>query len=156
MRGKRAKKRTILPDAEYGDLKITKFINYTMQDGKKAIAAALVYEALEEASKSLKQKPVDIFNKAIDNVKPKIEVRSRRVGGANYQVPVPVKTDRQESLAMRWILESARNARKNSSFSKTLAQEFINAFNKEGIAVRKKEETHKMADANKAFAHFSW
>lgn len=127
-----------------------------MLSGKKTLAERLVYKALEKAGEESKLKPMEVFEKALDNLKPKMEVRSRRVGGANYQVPVQVDALRQESLAMRWLISAARESRKTTDFSEALAKEIINATKKEGAAYKKKEDTHKMADANKAFAHFQW
>lgn len=156
MRGKQAKKRKLAPDAVYGSVEITRFINYIMQDGKKAVARSIVYGALEKLGEETKLKPIEAFTKAMGNIKPKMEVRSRRVGGANYQVPVPVSPSRQESLAMRWLIQAMRSGRKDKDSATTLYRELSNAFKKEGIAFKKKEEVHRMADANKAFAHFQW
>jgi small subunit ribosomal protein S7 len=156
MRGKRAKKRDLKPDGKYGSKVITKFINYTMMDGKKSIATEVVYKALDILADKTKMKALDAFTKAIDTVKPKMEVRSRRVGGANYQVPTPVDTERQLSLAFRWIIDGARKSRKKTDFATQLAIELVDAMNKEGAAYKKKEEALKMAEANKAFSHFSW
>lgn len=156
MRGKQAKKRKIAADPQYGSQLVEKFINYIMLDGKKHIARKLVYDAIEKAAADTKQKPMDLFNLALNNIKPKVEVRSRRVGGANYQVPAPVSQERQEALAMRWIITSARATRKTEEFSVQLARELTDAFNKQGAAYKKREETHKMAEANKAFSHFQW
>ncbi len=156
MRGKQAKKRKLTPDAMYGSVEVTRFINYIMQDGKKSVARAIVYGALEKLGEETKMKPLEAFTKALGNVKPKMEVRSRRVGGANYQVPVPVTPARQESLAMRWIIQAMRDGRKDADSATTLYRELSNAFKKEGLAFKKKEETHRMAEANKAFAHFQW
>ena len=156
MRGKQSKKRKLLPDAKYDSVRITKFINYVMKDGKKEIASKVVYKALEELGKETKLKPLEAFEKALNNIKPKMEVRSRRVGGANYQVPVAVSADRQESLAMRWVLEAMHESRKTTESAIALKQQLAAAIKKEGNAMKKKEDTHKMADANKAFAHFQW
>lgn len=156
MRGKRAKKRKIDPDPVYSDLTLSKFINYMMQDGKKSTARKIVYGALDIASKEMKMDQLDVFKKAVDTVKPKMEVRSRRVGGANYQVPVPVSAERQDSLAMKWIISAARSSRTKTSLATQLARELIGSINKESAAFKKREETHKMAEANKAFAHFQW
>lgn len=156
MRGKRAKKRYVMPDAKYNSVLISKFTNKIMFDGKKRIAYNLVYEAIELLNKETKGKGLESFEKALENIKPKMEVRSRRVGGANYQVPMPVREERQESLAVKWVIDAARASRKSASFSVQLGRELISAFNKEGVAYKKKEDTHKMAEANKAFAQFSW
>ena len=155
MRGKQAPKRTIKPDEVHNSELVTKFINYIMQDGKKSTARHIVYNALEELEKNTKTRSVDAFEKAIDNVRPKLEVRSRRVGGSNFQVPVPVSTNRQTALAMKWIIEAARSTRKTTPIYVSLAHELTNAFNKEGTAMKKKEDVHKMADANRAFAQFA-
>ena len=156
MRGKQATKKKISADPIYNSTTITKFINYLMLSGKKTLAERLVYKALEKAGEESKLKPMEVFEKALENLKPKMEVRSRRVGGANYQVPVQVDALRQESLAMRWLISAARESRKTTDFSEALAKEIINATKKEGAAYKKKEDTHKMADANKAFEHFQW
>ncbi|GAB4285558.1 MAG: 30S ribosomal protein S7 [Candidatus Dojkabacteria bacterium] len=155
MRGKQAPKRDIKPDEIYGSVEVSKFINYVMQDGKKTVARKIVYNALEKLAEETKTDAIEAFNKAMENVKPKIEVRSRRVGGSNYQVPVPVPESRQFALASRWIIEAARNGRGGKEVYLSLAKELIDAFNNEGTAVRKKEEVKKMAEANKAFAHLA-
>lgn len=156
MRGKRAKIRKIENDPVYGSKVVEKFINYVMLDGKKTIARKQVYDAMEKAAVETKLKPLEIFEKALATVKPKLEVKSRRVGGSNYQVPMPVSPERQDALAMRWIITAARAGRKHGEFSDQLSKEFVDAFNKQGSAYKKKEETHKMAEANKAFSHFNW
>lgn len=156
MRGKRAKKREQVGDRKYNNPTISRLINKVMQDGKKTIAEDLVYTALNSAAESAKEKDITIFmNRVIDNIKPALEIRARRVGGANYQVPVPVSPRRQETLAIRWIVDTSR-AKSGTSFDKTLATELLNAYNGEGEAVRKKQDTERMAEANKAFAHFKW
>lgn len=159
MRGKRAKKQPIQPDPIYGNRLITRVINRVMKDGKKTIAQKQVYKAIEIIAKKTKsEEPVEIFRQALENIKPNVEVRPRRVGGAAYQVPVPVKGDRREALAIRWLIEAGRK-RPNSQyklFSEKLAAELLDAYKNEGEAIRKKETSHKMADANKAFAHFRW
>ncbi len=155
MRGKAIPKRVIEKDAVYGSLDVSKFINYIMIDGKKDIARKIVYGAIDELNNKTKSKGLDGFNKALDNIKPKVEVRSRRVGGSNFQVPTPVNPYRQFTLASRWLIEAARKARKNTNFDIALAQELISAFNKEGVAFKKREEVHRMAEANKAFAQFA-
>ena len=156
MRGKQAKKRVMVPDAKYGSTRLTKFVNYMMIDGKKSVALGLVYKALDGLSVQLKGDPIELFDKALANVKPPVEIKARRVGGANYQVPVPVPEGRQEALAMRWIINAARAARGNKDFSEALKNELVNASNKTGEAYKKKEETVRMAEANKAFAHFAY
>lgn len=156
MRGKSAKKRELKKDVIYDDEVITKFINYVMIDGKKNIARQTVYTAVEDLSSKTKMKPMDAMHKAIDNIKPKMEVRSRRVGGSNYQVPTPVRDERQLYLALTWIIDSARGRRKGTTFARALSDELLDAYNMTGTAFKKKEDTHKMADANKAFSHFQW
>lgn len=155
MRGKQAPKREIKPDEIYNSQLVTKLINFVMKDGKKATARKSVYAAIELLGKDTKQKPLEALEIAIENVKPKVEVRSRRVGGSNYQVPVPVPEGRQTALAFRWIIDAARKNRGGVEFYKSLSKELKDAFQKEGNAVRKKEEVKKMADANKAFAQFA-
>ena len=148
-----APKRKILPDPKYGNLDIAKFINYLMCDGKKAVAENILYDALEASSKKLKKEPVEIFNTIVENLSPQVEVKSRRVGGANYQVPVEVRPERSKALAMRWMAEYARK-RKEKSMAQRLAAEIQEIFEKRGSAMKKREEVHKMAEANKAFSHF--
>jgi len=145
----------VKPDARYNSVLVSKFINCLMYDGKKSIAEGIFYSTLEELRKKVKdQDPVKTFETAVNNVKPTTEVRSRRVGGANYQVPVPVQENRKLSLAIRWILDAARNKGGKPMYIR-LSSELFDAYNREGIAMKKREETHKMAEANKAFAHFS-
>jgi len=154
MRRRRPEKRTILPDPVYNDLVVSKFINYIMKQGKKSIAEKIFYQSLELISKQEKtDKPIDIFKKAIGNVSPALEVKSKRIGGATYQVPMEVADNRRIALAMRWILNYSRT-RKGKKMSDRLAAELIAASKNEGSSVKKKEDTHKMAEANKAFAHF--
>lgn len=155
MRGKRTPKRKIAPDEIYGDIRIAKFINYVMRKGKKDKAKNIVYKALEKAAGTLKIEPVEAFNKAVSSVRPEIEVRSRRVGGANYQIPVPVPKIRGEFLAMNWIIDAARS-RKGKAMLEKLSEEIVNAYNQEGDAIKKKENIRKMAESNRAFAHFRW
>ncbi|MCA9386777.1 30S ribosomal protein S7 [Candidatus Dojkabacteria bacterium] len=155
MRGKQAPKRQLAADEIYNSQLVTKLINFIMQDGKKHVARKSVYSAMDELATKTKAKPLEALETAIENVKPKIEVRSRRVGGSNYQVPVPVPEGRQTALALRWIIEAARKNRGGAEFYKSLARELADAFNKEGNAIRKKEDVKKMADANKAFAQFA-
>ncbi len=155
MRGKQIPKRKVEPDQIYNSELIAKFINYTMLDGKKAVAQKNVYTALEILAKNSKLNAVEALEKALNNVKPKVEVRSRRVGGSNYQVPTPVAAHRQIALAFKWIIEAARSTRGKNTFAESLARELTNAINKEGAAVKKMEEVKRMADANKAFAQFA-
>ena len=150
-----AEKREILPDAKFGDRVLSKFMNNLMIDGKKSVAESIVYGALERMEKRLKREPVQAFHEALDNVKPAVEVRSRRVGGATYQVPVEVRTERREALAIRWVITAARKRNENT-MEERLAAELADAVNNRGTAVKKREDTHKMADANKAFSHYRW
>ncbi|HMO09905.1 MAG TPA: 30S ribosomal protein S7 [Paracoccaceae bacterium] len=150
-----AEKREILPDAKYGDRVITKFMNNLMVDGKKSVAETIVYSALDRVQARLKREPVAAFHEALDNVKPSVEVRSRRVGGATYQVPVEVRIERREALAIRWLITAARKRNENT-MEERLAAELADACNNRGTAVKKREDTHKMADANKAFSHYRW
>jgi small subunit ribosomal protein S7 len=154
MRKKRDYKRDIPADSIYGSVALTRFINHTMLDGKKSVAQKVVYGALEAAAKKLNKDGGDIFAKAIENVSPSVEVTSRRVGGANYQVPRDVRDERRFFLACKWMLDAAK-AGKGKPLSERLANEFIAAYNGEGEAIRKKENMHKMAEANRAFAHFA-
>lgn len=158
MRGKRAPKRTISPDEVYRSRIVARLINRVMRQGKKTVAQKHVYKAFDLVEEKTKKNPLEIFQKALENVKPKMEVRPRRVGGAAYQVPIPVKGDRRESLAIRWLIQAAQ-ARSNKEyhrFYEKLAAELMDAANKQGGAVAKREEIHKIAEANKAFAHFRW
>ena len=148
-----AEKREVLPDAKYGDRVLTKFMNNLMVDGKKSVAERIVYSALDRVQGKLKREPIEVFHEALDNVKPSVEVRSRRVGGATYQVPVEVRPSRRMALAMRWVRESARK-RSEKSMGQRLAAEMLEAAENRGGAVKKRDEVHRMADANKAFAHF--
>lgn len=150
-----AEKREVLPDAKYGDTVLTKFMNNLMIDGKKSVAETIVYSALERVETRMKRAPVEVFHEALDNVKPAVEVRSRRVGGATYQVPVEVRTERREALAIRWLITAARKRNENT-MEERLAGELLDAANNRGTAVKKREDTHKMADANKAFSHYRW
>ena len=154
MRRRRPEKRTILPDPIYNDLVVAKFINYLMEGGKKSIAEKIFYNSLDIISSQLKSdEPLDVFKKAIKNVAPMLEVKSKRIGGATYQVPMEVSRDRRMALAMRWILLYSRS-RKGKTMATRLAAELIAASNKDGSSIKKREDTHKMAEANKAFAHF--
>ena len=159
MRGKKAKKRLLVGDSIYANRLVTRLINRAMRDGKKSVAQKQVYDALDLFKKKIdKEDLIEAFRQAIENIKPIMEVRSRRVGGAAYQVPVPVKGDRREALAIRWLVLSARK-RPNAqyrTFAEKLTAELFDAYKGEGEAVKRKETTHKMAEANKAFAHFRW
>lgn len=151
----RAEKREILPDPKYGDRVLTKFMNNLMIDGKKSVAERIVYSAMERVERRLKRAPIEVFHEALDNIKPSVEVRSRRVGGATYQVPVEVRPERREALAIRWLIQAARKRNENT-MEERLAGELLDAANNRGSAVKKREDTHKMADANKAFSHYRW
>ena len=156
MRRKRKLKKEINPDPKYDSVLVAKFINYLTKDGKKSVAQKIFYKSLDIIEKKIKDKdPLDIFDLAIKNVSPIVEVRSRRIGGARYQVPREVRGERKMSLAIRWLIGAAKS-KKGQSMSDKLANEFIEASKNEGIAVRKKQDTHKVAEANKAFAHFGW
>ena len=155
MRKRRAVKRDVLPDAIYKSKIVTKLINQIMQDGKKGTAQKIVYDAFDIIKEKTNEDPMVTFNKAMENIKPALEVKSRRVGGANYQVPVEVKPDRAQALAFRWLAQYAR-LRNGHSMAENLANEIIDASNGTGASVKKKEDTHKMAEANKAFAHYRW
>ena len=155
MRKAKAKRRILLPDPKFGDVMVTRFVNNMMLDGKKSVAESIVYGALERVQTRLKREPIECFHEALDNVKPSVEVRSRRVGGATYQVPVEVRATRRTALAMRWVIESARKRGENTMPAK-LAGELLEASENRGGAVKKREETHRMAEANKAFSHFRW
>jgi small subunit ribosomal protein S7 len=151
----RAEKRDISPDAKFGDLVITKFMNSLMRQGKKSAAERIVYGAFDQIQGKGGQEPVKLFHEALDNVKPDLEVRSRRVGGATYQVPVEVRTDRKQALAIRWIITAAR-ARSETTMVARLAGELLDAANNRGTAIKKREDTHRMAEANRAFSHYRW
>ena len=146
-----AEKREVLPDAKYGDLVLTKFMNNLMIDGKKSVAERIVYNAMNRVEDKIKRAPIEVFHEALDNIKPSVEVRSRRVGGATYQVPVEVR----EALAIRWLIKASR-ARNENTMEERLAGELMDAVQSRGTAVKKREDTHKMADANKAFSHYRW
>ena len=148
-------KRQIIPDPKYGSETLAKFINVVMKRGKKAVAEKIVYGALEMVAERTKKDPVEVFTQALDNVRPLVEVKSRRVGGATYQVPIEVRPIRQAALAMRWMVEAAR-ARSGKSTGDRLAAEVLDAAEKRGNAVRKREDAHRMAEANKAFSHYRW
>jgi small subunit ribosomal protein S7 len=150
-----AEKREVLPDPKFGDIVLTKFMNSLMLDGKKSVAERIVYGAFDKVEGRAKQEPLGVFHEALDNVKPAIEVRSRRVGGATYQVPVEVRSARAQALAIRWIIAAARK-RNETTMVDRLSGELLDAFNSRGAAVKKREDTHKMAEANKAFSHYRW
>ncbi|HYC05977.1 MAG TPA: 30S ribosomal protein S7 [Azospirillaceae bacterium] len=151
----RAEKREVLPDAKYGDIVLTKFMNCLMYDGKKSVAEQIVYGALERIEGKAKADPVQLFHDALNNVKPYLEVRSRRVGGATYQVPVEVRQERAQALAIRWLITAARG-RSETTMTDRLSGELLDAANQRGTAVKKREDTHRMAEANKAFSHYRW
>ncbi|MEK7537108.1 MAG: 30S ribosomal protein S7 [Patescibacteria group bacterium] len=155
MRQGQAPKRPNEPDIKYQSALVAKFINYIMRSGRKTIARRIVYDSLESAEKKLGKSPLEILEQVIKNAGPDQELRSRRIGGANYQIPYPVKQDRRITLALRWIIDAAK-AKKGKPMDDKLTQELIDAFNNTGLAVKKKIDTHRMADANKAFAHFAW
>ncbi len=150
-----AEKREVLPDAKFGDIVLTKFMNSLMYAGRKSVAEAIVYGAFDTIEKKTSQDPVKVFHEALGNVKPDLEVRSRRVGGATYQVPVEVRSERGQALAIRWIISSARG-RSENTMTERLSGELLDASSGRGGAVKKREDTHRMADANKAFAHYRW
>jgi small subunit ribosomal protein S7 len=150
-----AEKREINPDPKFGDLVVTKFMNAIMLHGKKSVAETIVYSALDQVQSRSKQEPVTVFRQALDNVAPHVEVRSRRVGGATYQVPVDVRPERRQALAIRWLITAARN-RNETTMVDRLSGELMDAANNRGTAVKKREDTHKMAEANRAFAHYRW
>lgn len=156
MRRRRAEKHEFAPDARYGSVLVTHLVNIIMSRGKKSTAQRTVYGALDQIKEmSGGQEPLEVFQQALDNVKPKVEVKSRRVGGATYQVPIEVAPDRQTSLALRWVVDYSRG-RKGSSMQRALALEIMDAFKGQGNAIKKRDDTHKMAAANKAFAHYRW
>jgi small subunit ribosomal protein S7 len=154
-RRRRADKREIVPDAKYGDLVLAKFMNSLMYDGKKSTAEGIIYGAFDTIQQKAKQEPLQVFHEALRNVSPALEVRSRRVGGATYQVPVEVRLDRARALAIRWIITAARG-RNEPTMTGRLSGEILDAANNRGNAVKKREDTHKMADANRAFSHYRW
>ena len=156
MRRRRAEKRPRVPDARYNSVLVTRLINTILKCGKKSVAERIVYGAINKIGEKVKEKtPLEMLQQAIENVKPKLETKSRRVGGANYQVPLEVPHDRQEALALRWIVQYA-SSRKGTAMTQALAAEILDAFNNTGAAVKKREDTHKMAQANRAFAHYRW
>ena len=151
----RADKREIIPDPKFGDLVLTKFMNSIMKEGKKSAAERIVYGALDQMENKVKQNPIELFHQALQNVMPALEVRSRRVGGATYQVPVEVRLDRRQALAIRWIISAARGRNENTMVER-LSGELLDAVNNRGTAVKKREDTHRMAEANRAFSHYRW
>ena len=154
-RKNRAPKRNLYSDSRYKSLILSKFINIIMFDGKKSTAEKIVYTTFDQIKKKTKEDPIKVFNEAINNVRPNLEVRSRRVGGATYQVPVEVNTNRSQTLALRWLLDASRK-RKNKTMSDKLFNELMDAYQNKGSAIKKREDTHKMAESNKAFAHYRW
>jgi small subunit ribosomal protein S7 len=154
-RRRRPEKRVILPDPKFGDLTLSKFMNNLMLDGKKSVAERIVYGALDAMQAKAKADPLPMFHDALNNVKPGIEVRSRRVGGATYQVPVEVRPERAQALAIRWLISAARN-RSETTMAARLSGELLDAANNRGNAVKKREDTHRMAEANRAFSHYRW
>lgn len=154
-RRRAAEKREVIPDAKFGDIVLTRFINCLMLQGKKSVAERIVYGALETITQRTGGEPMKTFHEALDNVKPTVEVRSRRVGGATYQVPVEVRNDRRQALAIRWIIDIARK-RSENTMADRLCNELQDAANNRGNAVKKREDTHRMAEANKAFSHYRW
>ncbi len=148
-------KRDVLPDPIYKNKQLSKLINQVMLDGKKGTAQSIVYDALDMAKQKLNAEPIDIFNQALNNVMPVLEVKARRVGGANYQVPIEIRPERRQTLGIRWIVDAARK-RNERTMSQQLAGELMDAYNNSGNAFKKKEDTHRMAEANKAFAHYRW
>ena len=154
-RRRAAEKREVLPDAKFGDVVLSKFMNTLMERGKKSVAERVVYGALDEIEGKLKQDPIHAFHEALENVKPAVEVRSRRVGGATYQVPVEVRSTRRQALGIRWIIAAARG-RNEKTMTERLSAELLDASNNRGNAVKKREDVHKMAEANRAFSHYRW
>jgi small subunit ribosomal protein S7 len=151
----RAERRELLPDPKFGSLTVSRFMNSVMKEGKKSVAESIVYGALDQIEGKVKQSPVAIFEQALENVAPAIEVRSRRVGGATYQVPVEVRPERRTTLAIRWIIDAARERNEKTMIDK-LSGELLDASNNRGNAVKKREDTHRMAEANRAFSHYRW
>jgi small subunit ribosomal protein S7 len=154
-RRRAAERREVLPDAKYGDMVVTRFMNCLMYDGKKSVAEQIVYGAFDKVEGRAKSDPLRLFHEALDNVKPAVEVRSRRVGGATYQVPVEVRPERGQALAIRWLIDHARKRSENTMVDR-LSAELLDAANNRGAAVKKREDTHRMAEANRAFSHYRW
>ena len=155
-RRRRPEKRVILPDPKFGDLVLSKFMNSVMLDGKKSVAEGIVYSALESVEQRLKKDPLAVFHDALNNIKPVVEVKSRRVGGSTYQVPIEVRQERRTSLGLRWLVDYARQRKDKRTMTDKLVAEILDASNGQGGAVKKREDTHRMAEANKAFAHYRW
>ncbi|WP_341991589.1 30S ribosomal protein S7 [Azorhizobium sp. AG788] len=151
----KAERREVIPDAKYGNIILSRFMNSVMRDGKKSVAEGIVYGALDVVEAKAKNNPLELFVQALENVAPAVEVRSRRVGGATYQVPVEVRTERRQTLAIRWLIASAR-ARNEKTMVERLSAELLDAANNRGNAVKKREDTHRMAEANRAFSHYRW
>ena len=147
--------RHVMPDSKYNSVVVSKFVGRMMLDGKKATSVRIIYDAMDKLKEKTEKDPLEVFLKALDNVKPVVEVKSRRVGGATYQVPIEIRESRREALAMRWVIAAARS-KSGRDMSERLAAELLDAYNNTGTAYKKKEDTHKMADANKAFAHYRW
>jgi len=154
-RRRRAERRNLLPDPRYNSQLVTKTINYIMRRGKKSTAENIVYGAMDQIRQKMQAEPLEVLVKAVDNIKPRVEVRSRRVGGSTYQVPVEINRQRQMALALRWLIQFSK-ARKGVPMEKALAAELMDAYKNQGNAIRKREDTHRMAQANKAFAHYAW
>jgi small subunit ribosomal protein S7 len=154
-RRRQAEKREVLPDAKFGDLTLTKFMNVMMVDGKKSVAEGTVYDALDRIAQRTRNEPLRVFHDALNNVRPYVEVRSRRVGGATYQVPVEVRPERSQALAIRWLITASR-ARSERTMMERLSNELMDAAQQRGAAIKKREDTHRMAEANKAFSHYRW
>ena len=155
MRRRRPPKRDILPDPKFGSKLVTKFVNCMMLDGKKGVSETIFYKAMDVLNQKTQKEPVDVFIQAMENVKPLVEVKSRRVGGATYQVPIEIRPERRQALAIRWIVNYSR-ARSENTMWQRLAGELMDAFNNTGSSIKKKEDTHRMAEANRAFAHYKW
>ena len=154
-RRRQAEKREVLPDAKFGDVTLAKFMNVMMVDGKKSVAEGTVYEALDRIAQRTRAEPLRVFHDALNNVRPYVEVRSRRVGGATYQVPVEVRPERSQALAIRWLITASR-ARSERTMMERLSNELMDAAQQRGTAIKKREDTHRMAEANKAFSHYRW
>ncbi len=154
-RRRRSEKREVFPDARYGDWLVAKFINHLMERGKKSVAEALFYESMDVIAHKTNEDPLKIFKRAVETIKPQVEVKSRRVGGATYQVPVEIRPERKTALAIRWLLGYSR-ARSEKGMVQKLSAEIIDAFNGRGNSIKKRDDTHRMAEANKAFAHYRW
>jgi small subunit ribosomal protein S7 len=150
-----AEKREVLPDAKFGDKVLTKFMNNLMVDGKKSVAERIVYNAMDRVETKIKRAPLEVFHEALENIEPSVEVKSRRVGGATYQVPIEVRPERRQALAIRWLIKASRT-RNEKTMEERLAGELMDAVQSRGSAVKKREDTHKMAEANKAFSHYRW